>query len=633
MKMRIFLFSVLILTLFSCAPKKIISTGHMNDAPAHRAEPPKETPAPKPYDPKRTTAWKNAVRGALRVGAVSLAEKNLQTWQFENANATASWDWNQAKAHFLLANNGELAYFSYLADLVGRTDLDWTTREAAGMEMVDFFWKIPEYGRSFSALGLIYKAAPDDAARSALELLTLEKAQALSLDDLHVALANNPGEDPASFPRSMLIWAQGVKSVRENTDYWPAIFPSLSSIVRDGGLASKEIFARNLATLKEHLGVVKHQLVLLLPLSGPYAQVGWRIAKGADCAWREGRSLSEAPEIKLINTESDTFLDDLRALNGTSIVGGPLRKDIWEKIRAAGLHRLAHFLTFLPSVSDEGVEAWRFFSSPEDQVRALLLASKQIGVTSYAVLHPQDHFGTAMAESFQNQATLQGVQVPTVRSYPVNPTPDWGKVVASVLGVTGKKNALNPDPPFGAVFIPDSLSQVQQMAPYFHYYEETRLLFLGPQLWTQSLADSQLELQYFELTLFPGAWNPATTCQSAERLRKSLAADGQDDADLWSALGYDFVRFTALIGTTDNSAEAFNQALTSAASRMDWCLAPMRWDNGRGAEDLFLFQPTAEGMKLANLTDLENTRRFREELREKRRLQLQEEAKQAAQGK
>ena len=110
--------------------------------------------------------------------------------------------------------------------------------------------------------------------------------------------------------------------------------------------------------------------------------------------------------IKLINTESPTFLEELRAVSGVPIIGGPLRKEIWGQIRLAGLHRTSRFLTFMPSVEDEGKEAWRFFSTPADQVRAVIRGCEQLGITSYAILHPQDRFGTAMADIFREQAGI-----------------------------------------------------------------------------------------------------------------------------------------------------------------------------------------------------------------------------------
>jgi uncharacterized protein len=97
---------------------------------------------------------------------------------------------------------------------------------------------------------------------------------------------------------------------------------------------------------------------------------------------------------------------------------------------------------------------------------------------------------------------------------------------------------------------------------------------------------------------------------------------------MWAALGYDFVRFTALLGGGQSSAEAFNQALAEAASRMPWTLAPMHWDGGRASQDLFLFQPTQSGMIQADLEKIRQAREQRQIRRDERKIQLQNKKKQ-----
>lgn len=638
MKIRPLYSCILVLALAlgasSCAKKIVYSTPAAPPKtvlPGHKAEDPQKAlqkytrylETSRAGDPGRSEAWRNTVGSAVQLGEYELAEKNLQSWQAENRTAASSWDWNQANAQLLLARKGKDAYAGYLLDLASRTDLDWTTRMAAGMELTDHFWAIPEYGLAFETMGLVYKAVPDECTRGAMEVDALNRAESLSGDELNAVLDSALGADLNAYPWSMVVWARSMKLLARDKGNWAAVWPSLTAIVRAGNLANKDFFAGNLRALEQDMGVVRQNLVLLLPLSGPYAEVGWKIAKGADVAWREGRAQTEAPAIKLINTESPTFLDELRAVGGVPIIGGPLRKEIWGQIRLAGLHRSSRFLTFMPSVEDEGVEAWRFFSAPADQVRAVIRGGEQLGVTSYAVLNPQDRFGTAMSDIFQEQARIMGARISTTRGYEIENPPAWGKAVAAILGASGAKNTMNPEPPFQAVFLPDSLFRVQQMAPLFHYYEETRLLLLGPQLWGQSLPEPNLEMQYFDLAVFPGVWSNDLPSHSAQSLRRGMQESGEETADMWTALGYDFVRFTALVGGGQGSAEAFNQALADAARRMPWAMAPMHWDAGRASQDMFLFQPTREGMVQADLDKMRQARELRQLRRDERRIQLQ----------
>ncbi len=627
---------ILTLLLAACAPKTVIQsspsqTPPRTTLPGYKAADPqqalqkysKHLATTKPGDPSRAEAWKHTVDSAVRLGEYDLAEQNLQTWKTESKNATTTWDWNQSNAQLLLARTGQDAYTSYLINLVKQTDLDWTTREAAGAELVDHFWDIPRRDLAFEAMGLMHRAAPDAAAKGAVESLALSRADSLPPDELQKILSSSMGADPAIFPWSMVIWSQGMQRLKADKAAWDTVWPSLTAVVRTGNLANKDFFATNLRALEQEMGVAPRNLVLLLPLSGPFSKVGWQIARGADCAWREGRTQSGGPAIKLINTESPTFLDDLRAVGGAPFVGGPLRKDVWEKIRMAGLHTSTRFLTFLPNVENEGAEAWRFFSSPADQVRAVVQGGVNMGVTAFAILHPHDRFGTAMTQVFQEEAKALGARIAVVRDYDESNPSGWTKAVAAILGASGDKNALNPDPPFQAVFMPTSLLAVQQLAPLFHYHGETRLFFLGPQLWTQNVADAHLEMQYFDLTMFPSSWNPASISQPALALKKAMTESGAGEADLWAALGYDFVRFTALLGAKQNSAEAFNQALATAASSMSWSMSPMRWISGKASQDLFLFQPTASGMIEADLGRMQASRAGRQATRDARGAQSQ----------
>lgn len=647
MKNGLFISRLLIITLLavfalaSCTPKKIIRSTPGSSKPAAQSGLPgyksadpdkaldkytKHLSSTKPGDPGRNKAWQQTVNSAVQLGEYDLAEKNLRNWQAENGTAPKSWDWNQANSQLLLATKGQDAYSKYLTNLIGRTDLDWSTREAAGMDLFAHFWDLLEYGLAFDSLGLLYKAAPDKDTKAPLESYALSRAETLSKAEMDKTIKASMGADPATFPWSMLIWAQGMQQLKEDKANWAKVYPSLSSIVRSGNLANQSFFAGNLRALEKEMGgAISQNVVLLLPLSGPYSKVGWQIAKGADCAWRETKLGAAASQVKLINTESAAFMDDLRKVEAGSIVGGPLRKELWEQIRLAGLQRDVRFMTFLPSVENEGSEAWRFFSSPSDQVRSVMQAATKIGVTSFAVLNPQDRFGTGMATIFGEEAKNLSLPVVTTRSYDINNPPVWTQVVGDLLGAkrSGKDAVNNPEPPFQAVFLPDSLSRIQQLAPLFHYYEEDRLIFLGPQLWSQSIGEARLEMQYFGLTIFPGTWDPNAPSQAVTNLKKGMVESSAGDADLWAALGYDFARFTALIGNTTDAA-SFSQAVAQASTRMSWSMAPIRWDaSGRASQEMFIFQPTASGMVAADYATIQRTREERKIRREERKLLVQ----------
>jgi hypothetical protein len=341
-------------------------------------------------------------------------------------------------------------------------------------------------------------------------------------------------------------------------------------------------------------------------------------------------------DIRLINSEAPDLVEQIRTLPVEyAVVGGPLRKSVYDKLNSSGLTGAKPFFTFLPSLpeSREGVDAWRFFPSPMDEIDVLLeLATERLALRRMGVLYPNERFGYRMAELFREHvARLSGQEgadvdmegassiwaavdepgaiplgIAAESSYdPADPT-KWGRPVAEMLGVPNLPRGedgeplLPPEPDFEAVFLPDSWSHAELLIPHFFFYEEDRLLFLGPGLWEQGIrGDDDIESRYFRLTVFPGAFFDQSGAPGTEKLRQSLDRSGLPIPDFWVALGYDFIRFASRLGEMPHvhDPEAVN-ALLPPAAEMNWSMAPIVWDQGgKASQKLFLFQPTDAGIE------------------------------------
>ena len=122
---------------------------------------------------------------------------------------------------------------------------------------------------------------------------------------------------------------------------------------------------------------------------------------------------------------------------------------------------------------------------------------------------------------------------------------------------------------------------------------------MGTTLWEQALSGKSVPgLERYALAVFPGAWNQA-------RAPKALQGAGHD---FWTALGYDFARFCIQLGLVKRPpAQDLNAAI--ARLRMVWGMAPIKWDgNGIAHQQLYLFQPAANGMKPLNLDEFKAAR-------------------------
>jgi hypothetical protein len=313
-------------------------------------------------------------------------------------------------------------------------------------------------------------------------------------------------------------------------------------------------------------------------------------------------------QIEVVNSEAPDWMDRIKALpQDIQVIGGPLRVDALQAVKASRLNNERAFFAFLSGLGDlrEGVDAWRFFPSPEDQARALVnMAVDDLGLKRLAVLYPQERFGQRMLDVFSRAAADKGAAVVASESYPPGQHAQWGKVVAKLIKASPKidKTPRDPHTGFEAVFIPDSWKNAQMLAPQFFFYEEDRLVILGPELWgtTQAAAEG-VEAQYFRLSAYPTAWWPDNPAPSAQALVKAAAPDaeggGGGKADFWVALGFDFARFAAALGPISpaNGYAGVNESIRRAQA-IDWCMAPISWDaSGAARQAMFLFTPAKGG--------------------------------------
>ncbi|MFP4129054.1 MAG: hypothetical protein ACLFSF_08420, partial [Desulfonatronovibrio sp.] len=190
----------------------------------------------------------------------------------------------------------------------------------------------------------------------------------------------------------------------------------------------------------------------------------------------------------------------------------------------SGLNREKIFFTFLPSIDDEGSKGWRFFASPEDQVRVMIdKAVFDLGFTDFAIFYPEDDFGRAYAQVFWKEAVKKGARISGLQSYPRNEPERWNNIVASFLDITDTgQSHKNISPEFQAVFIPDSLSKAKGLLPQFFYFDQNQLVFMGPMLWSQAFSPDSLEQQYFSLSMTTGAWLAEDMPEGADRLQSGM---------------------------------------------------------------------------------------------------------------
>ncbi len=378
---------------------------------------------------------------------------------------------------------------------------------------------------------------------------------------------------------------------------------------------------------------------MILPMSGPYATIGAKMAQGAAVAQQELAKSGVQAEVLLINTESSNWLDQLDNLPEHCVtVGGPMRPDGYAQVKARGLTQERALFTFLSKLDegDEGSVAWRFFSSPEDQITAVLSFARQVGVAEYASFYPDDMFGQRMTGLFSQAVESSGARMGPMVSYLPSDQAAWNDTVRSFVGTTMIDEIPVPSTSFGAVFLPDSWSASELLIPYLFFQGEDRLLLLGTALWEQGLADKvDYAVNNFRLAVFPGAWNSATPTAAATRLINglNLGQTVETTADFWTGIGYDFVRFASALDAKPGWDPASINSKLARMQSFDWSMAPLRWENGRAEQALFLFTPSENGFTMADVALFRQRLERVREQHDKRVEAAKEEAKKKKQVK
>lgn len=427
-----------------------------------------------------------------------------------------------------------------------------------------------------------------------------------------------PAVVPVRFPWSMVL----VEALQRETQQQGARVSSLMTKLQTAELADKSLITATLGTAKSldptllptpssKLPYYAGCYALALPMSGDFAAIGKRIASGAKVAEQELNRAGHKTELKIVNTESAGWLDELASLPAQcTMVGGPLRQASYAAAKERGLLNSRAFFTFLSRLDDqdEGRVAWRFFSSPSDQVTALLRFGTELGISNYATLTPADAYGQRMSELFAKQAESNRYFVQQA-SYDLQAEPNLNRLLGSLVGVRmqAEKKPV-PSSSFQALFLPDSWKNISTIVPYLFFQGEDRLVLMGTALWEQGLDRQNNNVQNMDLAVFPGSWNPnPQEGSAAASLMAYFSQTIGENPDFWVSLGYDFVRLASALNIQGYDPATINSRLNLAVD-LNWSMAPLRWQNGMATQYMFLFKPIDTGFELVNFADFKAKR-------------------------
>ena len=355
-------------------------------------------------------------------------------------------------------------------------------------------------------------------------------------------------------------------------------------------------------------------IVMILPGSGSYVTIAAKIMQGAQAARQELESHGTKIRLVFLDSTKSDWLTKLAALPESFVtVGGPLEPKTYSQLMKSGLLGKRVCFAFMNNLngSDEGRLAYRFFPSPQDQIDALVhFSTDALKIRSFGALAGTDAYSVKMLNLFEQ--TLRRRNLPLQKATYTSLDAATLKSQARVLINPSQQGGVNvPQTSFEAVFLPAPWRQLEAMTGAFAANGEDRLVLLGPMSWEQSVVGKSLSSpERFELAVFPGAWN-----------NQAQSAGLGKNADFWTALGYDFVKFAVNLGLAAKLPDADLVARANRAASILRLLAPISWDaEGIAHQKLFIYRATAAGLTRMDVSLFE---RLRAQRKEKASLRLQ----------
>lgn len=345
----------------------------------------------------------------------------------------------------------------------------------------------------------------------------------------------------------------------------------------------------------------QNTVALLLPLGGPFRELGGKVQKGVKAAQDALAAAGTPLEVIVIDATQPGWVEAVKNLPPeVSLVGGPMHPLTLKELQSTGLLQTRVFLAFLSSLGEarEGIDAWRFFPSAADEIDALLrLSLSDYGINQFGILRPGDRYGQTMGDAFALTVSQHGGQVTATGVYSLQDATTWDATVLEMLKTGGGR------PGFGAVFIPDDWSRADKVLANFFRNKVEDLLILGPQLWTESLYRAAAEkkpinINNYRLAVCPGAWWPENQGKATQDLIAAMRVAGDEKPDLWEAVGYDFARFAARVGRLPQGSgpQDVSARLAQAATGMEFSMAPLSYTpDGKAHVAMYLFRPSVAG--------------------------------------
>lgn len=297
-----------------------------------------------------------------------------------------------------------------------------------------------------------------------------------------------------------------------------AQFEELNSLAPNSEWAQKG--AEYLKQLEARSHVNSKVVGVVLPLSGKNQAIGARALKGLQLGLGIFSKVGSGIRLAIVDNEGNPdvarkAVERLVVEDGVmGLVGGILSKTApFEVQKAAEFGVPTIVMSPKSGLTDLSPLVFRNALTSNMQVETLVnLAIETLGMKRFAILYPNDAYGTEMANTFWDAVKAHGGTIAAAQTYDPNET-DFRTHVQRLVGTyyledraeeyklryrnfveknpkrSTRHSNFNPEellPPvtdFDAVFIPDSVKAAGQIAPMLAYHDVDNIRLLGTNLW------------------------------------------------------------------------------------------------------------------------------------------------------
>jgi branched-chain amino acid transport system substrate-binding protein len=306
------------------------------------------------------------------------------------------------------------------------------------------------------------------------------------------------------------------------------------------------------AKLRTFMDVDMKAIGCVLPLSGRYKGYGDQVLRGIGMA-AQGSGAGHSGIRLVVNDSGEdpattaAAVRELALTEKVAAIIGPLSRQAAEAAakEAQQLQIPIITLTQKREISQIGDYVFRDFLSNEQQVRDLAgYAVLDLGLRRFAILYPQDAYGSRLTQLFTDEVIHLGGEVRGAEAYDASQT-DFANQIKSLLGLGSSHQKVRPSEvglpgedtegpderveqeqsqgsgpeangavDFEAIFIPDGYEKVGLIAPQLAYYDLTEVKLLGTNLWNSpkllEMAAPYLDGAVFVDGFFPDSHKPLT---------------------------------------------------------------------------------------------------------------------------